>query len=281
MNQKFYEATVLNSIANTNFEGEIKEQGDLIYIRTIPDVTIRDYVKGQTIDYERPQSSAVDLLIDKGKYYAFTCDDIDKWQADISLFETWSIDASEQIKVVIDTEVLADIYDDAHADNKGAAAGAISKDIDLGTTGAPVQITKDNVIDYIVDCSTVLDEQNIPDTDRWIVIPAWLSGMIKKSELKDASMTNDNESILRNGRIGIIDRFTVFASNNIHSVTDGADTAYYVMFGHRSALTFASQITKVETLRAESTFGDLVRGLIVYGYKTLKPDAIGALYSYR
>jgi hypothetical protein len=39
-------------------------------------------------------------------------------------------------------------------------------------------------------------------------------------------------------------------------------------------LTFASQMTEMETIRSETTFGDIVRGLQVYGYKVVKPEAL-------
>jgi hypothetical protein len=38
--------------------------------------------------------------------------------------------------------------------------------------------------------------------------------------------------------------------------------------------TFASQMTNMETIRSESTFGNIVRGLQVYGYKVVKPEAL-------
>jgi hypothetical protein len=76
----------------------------------------------------------------------------------------------------------------------------------------------------------------------------------------------------------MIDRFTLYLSNNLYSATDGSFTAYYCLFGTNAAITFASQMTKMETLRAESTFGDLVRGLNVYGFKIIKPEALGLLY---
>jgi hypothetical protein len=96
--------------------------------------------------------------------------------------------------------------------------------------------------------------------------------------LKDASMTGEGSAVLRNGRIGVLDRFTLYLSNNLYSATDGSYTAYYCLFGTNSAITFASQMTKMESLRAESTFGDLVRGLNVYGFKIIKPEALGLLY---
>ena len=52
------------------------------------------------------------------------------------------------------------------------------------------------------------------------------------------------------------------------------------MAGHKSAITFASQITKVESLQNPNDFGTLVRGLNVYGYEVIKPEALAlALYS--
>jgi hypothetical protein len=35
-------------------------------------------------------------------------------------------------------------------------------------------------------------------------------------------------------------------------------------------------MTNMETLRAESTFGDIIRGLQVYGYKVVQPTALTA-----
>lgn len=181
------------------------------------------------------------------------------------------------MKQTVDSQVLADIYDDVAAANAGATAGAISASFNLGAATAPVQLTKANILDYIIDCGTVLDEQNCPETGRYLILPAWACGMIKKSDLKDASLTGDGKSIMRNGRLGIIDRFELFSSNNLYSETDTV-LCYHSIFGHKMALTFASQFVKTETLRAESTFGDIVRGLKVYGYKVLYPEMIGHLY---
>jgi hypothetical protein len=100
-------------------------------------------------------------------------------------------------------------------------------------------------------------------------------------------LTGDDTSPLRNGKIGMIDRFTLYVSNNLKTVADNAGTSgstaddftgTYVMAGTRDAISFASQITNVETLRAQSTFGNIVRGLNVYGFKVVKPEALVAAY---
>ena len=279
--EKFYDATVFGEIANTDYEGEIKAYGDKVTIRTIPTIVIRDYVAGQNLIHQRPDSAPVELKIDRGKYFDFVCDDVMRKQMDLNFMEGWSTDASEQMKIEIDGLVLNAIYADADAQNKGATAGAKSASFNLGVSGTPIGLTKTNILDYLVDLGTVLDEQNRPNTDRWLVLPAWACGLIKKSDLKDASLTGDGQSVLRNGRIGMIDRWTIYMSNNYTSVTDGAFTAYHVVFGHKSALTFAAQMVNMETLRAESTFGDIVRGLNVFGFEVVHPKSMGDFYVYK
>jgi len=280
LNTKFYEATVLPYISNSHYEGEITTMGDKVNIRTIPDIVVGDYQKGQDLDYENPDSDPIELLIDKAKYFAFGVDDVDKYQSDLSLLDDWATDGSEQMKIQIDRDVLGDIVADAHADNVGPTAGAISGDIDLGEATAPVSLDTTNIIDYIVHMGTVLDEQDIPETGRWMVIPSWVTGLIKRSELKDASLAGDGTSILRNGRIGMIDRFTCYRSNLTPTATEaGPYTAFYVLAGHTQALTFASQMTKMEQVRRESKFGDAIRGLNVFGYEVTNPEALTALYA--
>jgi hypothetical protein len=275
---KFYAATVIAAITNTDYEGEIKDVSDKVIIRTVPDIIIRNYSKGQSLQIQRPESPNVELEISYAKYFNFICDDIDKHQTDIALMDSWSRDASNQMKIVVDTEFLADVYADADASNKGLTAGATSGSFNLGVTGSPVVLSKANVLEFIVDVATVLTEQNVPEEDRWLVLPPWMTGMILKSDLKDASLAGDGTSIMRNGRIGMIDRFTTYESNLLTSVTDGAFLAYHAMAGHKSGISFAAQMTKMESLRAESTFGTLVRGLNVYGYEVLKPESLCDLY---
>jgi hypothetical protein len=94
----------------------------------------------------------------------------------------------------------------------------------------------------------------------------------------------DAQSILRNGKIGRIDRFDVYVSTLLpkaaldKNYTGGTDNGkpkrHAIVGGHRSAMTFASQFTKTETVRSTTDFGDYVRGLMVYGYKVVKDTAL-------
>lgn len=289
--EKFYSATVLAAIANTDYEGEIRAQGDKVKIRTKPTLTIRDYTAGQTLTYERPSSNVVDLLIDKGKYFNAIVDDVQETQADIDMLTMWADDASEQMKIAIDSAVLNDVSGigasaGLNTANKGASAGRISTAYNLGTPAAPLTLVARNagaseteVMDLIVNMGVVLDEQNIPETGRWMIIPAWVAGMIKRSELRDASLTGDGVSIMRNGRIGGVDRFTLYVSNLLPINATASGFAIYA--GHAHGFTFASQMTKMETLRAESTFGTIMRGLQVFGWKVTDNTAIAKAYAIR
>ncbi len=278
--ENFYDATVLAAISNTDYEGEIRQYGDTVNIRTTPEITIRDYVKGQTLTVENPDKPKIQLLIDKGEYFACVEDDVDKVQSDINLMDTWSKDASERMKIKIDQRVLTDILPGVASTNKGATAGAISASFNLGVTTSPLTVTKDGagsttaVIDLLVDLGTVLDEANCPEDNRFVVIPAKMAGLIKKSELKDASLTGDSTSIVRNGRLGMIDRFTVYMSHNLKKASVGGATEFSLIAGHKMGFTFASQMTNMETIRSESTFGNIIRGLQVYGYKVTKGEAL-------
>lgn len=272
--EKFYTATVFGAIANTDYEGEISDYGDQVIIRTTPTLTITDYQIGDALSYETPINANTSLDINKGKYFAFTLDDVDSMQSDINLMDDWAEDASEQMKIAVDSDVITNIITDVSTDNKGIAAGVISGDINLGDTGTngdtAVQITSTSILDYIIDMGTVLDEQNVPETGRWLVMPAWMVATIKKSDLKDASLAGDTTSIMRNGLVGMVDRFMLYLSNNIVGITEGTATLYKPIGGHSSGLTFAAQMTKMETLPNPDTFGQLVRGLNVYGYKVVE-----------
>jgi len=277
--EKFYDASVVPQISNTDYEGLISAQGDTVNIRTVPNVTIRNYSAGQPLQVERPDSPMVTLNIDQGRYFNLVLDDVMEIQSDINLMNTWSSDASEQLKINIDTYVLANVAVDVAAVNKGATAGRLSANLNLGATGAAVQLTKANIIDKLLEMGQVLDEQNVPETGRWVVMPAWAIRLLKSSDIKDASLTGDGASPLRNGRVGMIDRFTLYSSNLLPRYVD-TNNPFDIIAGHKVGLTFATQITKTETLRSETTFGTLMRGLQVFGMKVVKGDSLVRLYAY-
>ena len=292
LNQKFYKSTVFGEIANTSYEGEISALGDKVVINNRPDITISDYQVGTSLSYQVPAPSTVELPIDRAKYFAFQVNDVVEHQSQPKLMDMFSDDAAMQMKIAIDTSVLLGtatkqgIWNDVPAANQGATAGAISGGYNLGTATAPVTLTANNVLATLTALAGVLDEQNIPETERWLLIDPLTRQILMQSNLAQAQFMGDDKSMVRNGKIGMIDRFTVYVTNNLPkaaatqdyfgAAAAGTAKRRLIMAGHKSAVTFASQMTKMETVRNPSDFGDYVRGLNVYGYKTIIPTGLAS-----
>ena len=267
---RFYRKTVLQAICNTDWEGEISGQGSKVVINSKPHVAIKDY--DGTVTYDGLETNKLELAIDHAKTYAFKTDDIQDAQSIIMLANEASGDASSNMAVDVDGSVLGSIYTQVPASNQ------------LEASGTGLVVTKDDILEYIIAAGTRLDEQNIPQEGRWIVFPPWVCGLIKNSDLKDASLAGDGTSIMRNGMVGQIDRFKVYCSNNLAAPDaagllpdqDGYDPTtaiWQCLAGTKHFASFASQFVKHESLRLESTFGTGHRGLKVYGFKATKPEA--------
>ena len=283
--EKFYASTVLAAISNTDYEGEIKNKGDRVKIRTKPTISIHNYQADGLLGLDRPTGGTVELFIGNGKYFSLVLDDVMEIQSDLNILSMWSDDAAQQLKITIDSDVLDGIVGGMAAANQGANAGAIVGNINLGTKATPLSVVSKNpgagdieLLDVLMRMGQVLDEQNIPEVGRWVVMPSWAGRMIKQSELRQAYLSGDSVSMLRNGRLGMVDRFTIYISNLLpNNSTDSTNFAageWPIFAGHAHGLTFASQISKVETLRSELTFGQILRGLQVYGFQIVDGKAL-------
>ena len=285
--QKFYAATVFGEIANTDWQGDITGMGDTVIINTIPTITINNYEIGQNLAYEIPAPSTISLTINKGKYFGVNVNNVLELQAKPKLMDVFTNDAAMQMKIQIDQDVLGGTFNQGAAYNQGATAGKISGAFDLGTDDTPVTLSALNILQNITALSSVLDEANVPETDRFLVISPTERQILMQSNLAQAQFMGDPSSILRNGKVGMIDRFTVYVSNLLPRAAAGenwvggvdAGTAkrHAIMAGHKSAITFASQIAKVESLQNPNDFGTLIRGLNVYGYKVVQADGLALL----
>lgn len=297
LNVKFYAATTFGDVSNTNWEGEIKSMGDKVVINNIPSITINAYSVGTALTYEVPTPDAIELQIDKAFYFGVNVSDVLEYQSKPELMSMFTTDAANQLKIAVDRDCFSNVmFDIAAADtptfaatgNYGATAGKLSSAYDLGTDLAPISLTGNNILQKITALSAVLDEQNVPESDRFLVISPFERNVLMQSNLAQAQFMGDSQSMVRNGKIGMIDRFTVYVSNLLPTAAINKDyngdahsgaalKRHAVVAGHKSAFTFASQINKVENIPNPNDFGTLVRGLMVYGRKAVKPEAFAVL----
>jgi hypothetical protein len=315
LNVKFYATTVFGEIANTNYEGDIKNLGDTVVINNIPDVAISNYTIGNTLNYQVPAPNKIQLSISLAKYFGVNISDVIAYQSQPKLMDMFTSDAAKQMAIAIDTDILKQSVETGYGNvltsgtvsttganiNSGTLAGVKSGSFNLGGAGgtynastnpfggAPLTLSTSNILQAITNLASVLDEQNVPDTNRFLIITPAARNLLMNSSFQQAYLTGDDKSILRNGKIGMIDRFTVYVSNLLPTASAGqlfsggttgtgisgnAVARKCMVAGATSAITFASQIAKVESLQNPNDFGQLVRGLNIYGYQTIKPEAL-------
>ena len=292
---KFYQNTMLSEVTNTDYEGELKNQGDTVRIRLAPSISISDYTVGQNLSYEVPTPSFQDMQVNKGKYFGVQVNDVLAYQSDMNLMNMFTEDAAKQLKIAIENEVFFNSFvtEGPAAANEGATAGAISAAYNLGTDVAPVdQATPENVLKAILRMSTVLDEQNVPEDGRFLILSPYDRHLLMQSSIAQAYFTGDQSSTIRTGKIGMLDRFSVYVSNllpkgeagkalvaGLSATSSGgavtnAKARRTMIAGTKAATSFAMTINKTEPLRNQTDFGDIVRGLAVYGRKVVKPQAL-------
>ena len=301
LNVKFYATSVFADICNRNWEGDISNLGDKVVINNIPSLVINDYVVGGNLNYQTPTPNTIELVIDRAKYFAFNVADVLEYQAQPNLMDMFSQDAAEQLRTTIDSTCIYRTFTQGAAANRGTTAGVKSGSINLGSDTAPLQFTgnPNTVLNTILGMASVLDEQNVPDSDRFLVIDPATRLLLLQSDLKQVQITGDSTSPMRNGMIGKIDRFPVYLSNQLPTIAangtswisgDGSETSVSaltnankrraILAGHKSAISFASQMTKTEQLRNPTDFGDLVRSLQVFGHKVTKPESLVLAVAY-
>jgi hypothetical protein len=235
------------------------------------------------------------MQVNKGKYFGVQVNDVLAYQSDMNLMNMFTEDAAKQLKIQIENEVFFNnmITEGPVAANEGATAGAISASYNLGTDVTPIdQATPENVLKGILRMASALDEQNVPEDGRWLIISPFDRQLLMQSNIAQAYFTGDPQSTIRSGKIGMLDRFTVYVSNllpkgeagkalvaGLSATSSGGSVASAkarrtMVAGTKAAMSFALTVNKTEPLRNQTDFGDIVRGLAVYGRKTVKPEAL-------
>jgi N4-gp56 family major capsid protein len=252
-------------VINRDYEGEIAEQGDSVTINTLADPSIDSHTRNEALGTpEFMTTTEQSLIVDQAKRFHFLIDDIDKRQA-AGDFATRALErAGYKLADTTDQYVAALMA--AAVPSANQIGSTASPKTDLGTAG--------KAYDYLVKLGTKLDEQNVPSEGRWCIIPPWYHELLRLSGEDFIHATPGGDQVLRNGVIGEVAGFMVLKSNN---VVNTSATKYKIIAGTAFATTFADQILKVQAYVSQSYFGDIVRGLHVYGGKVVYPNDLAML----
>jgi hypothetical protein len=275
-------------VVNSDYEGEISGPGNTVHITQFGDPTISDYTPSGTITYQQLSDAGLTLLIDQAKTFSFVIDDIDRRQA------AGDMQAYLEGRAAYGFADKADQY--IAAKYTGAAAGNV-----LGSTGAPLtplpyQLSAggstntplhpaDFYVQVLEPLKVILDQNNVPDEDRYITVPPWAMSLVSQTQafVSVTDMQGEPSQTFQRGFTGQVSGFNVLKSNNTpQPVAGGAGTGVWaIQAGHPMAITYGEQITETEALRLQTTIGDGVRGLHVYGSKLVRPDCIAVAYVQR
>lgn len=172
-----------------------------------------------------------------------------------------------------------------HKIARGSFGGSDSDSIAVGVAGT-YDATPLAVLNRF---NRLLDVQNVPKEGRYVVLdPIFIEKLMdENSKLinNDYAANQNAGGQLTNGKLIAqkIRGFDVYTSNNLPVVgtgpgtvdTNGSASHYGVILaGQMSAAATAQQLEKTEHYRDPYSFGDIVRGMHLYGRKILKPQAL-------
>ena len=278
--QKFFRrASVVEDITNTDYAGEIENFGDTVKIIKEPTITVADYARGTAVSTQDLADDQITMTVDQGSYFAFKVDDIEERQSHVNFEALATSSGAYSLKRNYDFNVLKHIYD-----NAATSAG------NTGTDGSPIDgdAAVDTLADVVSAAKTVLDGNDVPEENRWLVAPPAFFQQLRKAgaKLSDQSVLGESgSSQIRNGMV--TDKplfgFNMYMTNAI-AVSGGSDAnktfgssganEYAFLYGHMSAVATANHIAKTELIRDPDSFADIVRGLHVFGRKILRDDAV-------
>ena len=260
LNNMLEKECVMLQCVNRNWEGEIKNQGDKVKIITPADVTIST-LGSANITYSELNPTSMDLVIDQKKFFAFKINDVAAVQANTDIMEAHLKNARKAIEEVQDAYLLSQ-----HAN--------VDENNIVGSEESPIELNKTTIYSNFVQLALCLKNSDAVTAGvrPWVVInPTIESYLLQSTEFIGAH--NVADETLREGAIGRIAGMDVLVSTNLTDVSGN----YYVLAGTNDAITFASQLSKIESLRDKDSFSDLVRGLYLYGAKTVQPKALAKM----
>ena len=275
----FRRASVVEDITNTDYYGEIENFGDTVKIIKAPTLTISSYARGAVINPQDLADDQITMVVDQANAFAFKIDDIEERHSHVNFEALATSSGAFSLKRAYDASVLQVMAD-----------GAGITGTNIGTAGSPVDITgsgnEDVAVNLLMTMARELDDNSVPEENRWFVAPPIFYENAFKAGAKfaEVQVTGDGTTPLRNGLVmqGNIAGFNCYKSTALNnSGTDvvtisGQDTTndFVVMAGHMSSTATASHIAKTEVVRSTETFSDIVRGLHVFGRKVLRPEAL-------
>ena len=288
----FRRASVAEDITNTDYTGEIENFGDTVNIIKEPTITVSSYTRGSVVNTQNLADDQITLTVDQANAFAFKIDDIEERHSHVNFEALATSSGAFSLKRKYDANVLQTLSDGAGiagADDASLSGGLTTTNTSLGTASSPINVETDDAgINLMLLMARVLDDQSVPEENRWFVAPPiFYEKMFQAgNKIAEVQVTGDASSNLRNGLAtpGTLAGFSCYKSTALNSTagtdqvtltgvaTDASENV--ILAGHISSTATASHIAKTEVVRSTESFSDVVRGLHVFGRKVLRPEAL-------
>lgn len=250
--------TGLRTHCDYEFEKELVKAGNKLKITGSVAPTIGTYVPGTDIDIENVEGNDQELVIDQFKYFARYFDNVDKAQSIPGVLENDSKECARYLHEEGDKYVASILK--AGVDNETIAKSATA-----------ITPNKTNVVGAVEDGLVALYEKNVKPTDELYgeFSPKFYSAL--RQSLTEV-LTN-NVELAKKGAVGKYNNVMVCIENLLPT----AEGVKYNFIRTSKAVAFAGQIDQVKAVEKEKGFGDIVKGLYVYGAKVVRPEQAYAI----
>ena len=282
----FRKASVVEAITNTDYSGEISNYGDSVKIIKEPVISVYDYTRGSDTTQTKLTDEELTLVVDSAKAFKFIVDDIERDMSHVNFKEVATSSAAYALRDSFDAAAIESMFSGVASSSPDHVLGADSATklaADVYDGAGSIDLGADSETDplnVLARMARLLDDSNVPEEGRWFVASPEFYEQLSQSGSKLLSVDfNAGQGSIRNGLVssGKLRGFNMYKSNNIAAVSNATGKC---LAGHISSTATAQTIISTEVLRDPSSFGDIVRGLHVYGAKVLRDDAlVSAFYT--
>ena len=277
----FRKSSVVEGITNTDYAGEITAYGDTVRIIKEPEITVYQYERGQDVTATKLTDQEINLVVDTANAFKFIVDDIETSMSHVNFKEVASSSAAYALRDAYDQGVLVTMFSGVSASSPNHILGSDNAtDLAAGTFDGTGNLDigfasgEHDPIDVLSHMARLLDEANVPEEGRWFLAnPEFYEQLVQTSSKLMSVDFNAGQGSIRNGLVssGKLRGFDMYKTNNIAATSNAAGKC---LAGHMSSTCTAQTIVNTEVIRDPDSFGDIVRGLHVYGSKVLRPEAL-------
>jgi hypothetical protein len=280
----------MDEITNTDFFGELSQCGDSVTFQRAPQAVVSDYVKNQKCEYDFLETSDVTVCINRAKKWAVKLDTVDMNRICNSreLLDAYADSAVDQFKRQAFREMLAFVTTQVDPDNQGLEAGIDSHSYNLGGIGAARVFDSSDIFRLFSDLQNTLAEACTvditpgagfdSDANPYILLPREANSVLLASpKVTEAACCggSQGQSLTMTGRMhSRYFGFNVIFSSEIPYTIENGRRVYQIIAGRRDAIGWTKIIEEADEFQHPDFFGTVLRGLFVYGYGVIYPEAL-------